>query len=184
MTSLAIRPDMTVDLRTLAEGCQTEYRSAFRLLKKNLAYMEETFGRVRFEITPTKSAVKGGDGQKLAYLTEDQATFFVALSQNTRPVVQFKAALVKAFGDAKRKLAQNSMPAEQMKEWAIADYFRRNRPIHDLGTPAKDGRIRVGYRGPTYTVTPGRLQDATMIAADRFILENPEFPGFGLEETK
>jgi hypothetical protein len=73
---------------------------------------------------------------------------------------------------------------DQMCEFALRRLAGINHPVHGFGTESKDGRLRIGYRGPTYTVTPGRLDDAAMVHASLDILANPLLPGLYLEGAK
>lgn len=93
-----------VDSRRISAEIGVEHRSFYRLLRDHREVIERTFGRVRFEITPFETA---GGVQSMAHalLDEDQATFAISLSKNTERVVLFKAALVKAFSEAKKRLA-------------------------------------------------------------------------------
>lgn len=100
------------DSRTIAEHCMVNPKHLRELIVDRLEVIEENFGRVRFETAPLETA---GGIQKTArvLLTEDQATFVVTLTRNTEPVIKFKAALVKAFAEAKRKLANQQLSASQ-----------------------------------------------------------------------
>ena len=94
-----------VDSRVIAEKCGVQHESIQRAISEYQTTIEEAFGILRFEI-----GVLSGAGQppRFALLTEDQATFLITLTRNTPQVVAFKAALVKAFAEAKRQL---SIPA-------------------------------------------------------------------------
>lgn len=171
--NLTISQEMTVDSVTVAEHCGVTHEAALKLLKSHGAKLEAAFGRVRFEIAtfPTKG---GTQKRRIAHLTEDQATAFITLFQNTEKVVDFKFALVAAFSEAKRRLGENDLTRDAIREYVIRDYYRRTAPAHDFGSVAKDGRVRVGFRAPTFTVSPGRMDDAVMVAADRIQLDDSQ----------
>lgn len=100
------------DSRMMAEKCGVDHRSLYRLIQVHAESIEGAFGTVRREITPSAAKGGGGDGQRFALLTEDQATFLITLTRNTPQVIAFKSALVKAFSEAKRQLADRiSAPA-------------------------------------------------------------------------
>lgn len=114
-----------------------------------------------------------------------------------RLILRSKAPNAEAFQDwvveevlpAIRKTgAYNGTPPmltqDQMCEFALRRLAGINHPVHGFGTTSKDGRLRIGYRGPTYTVTPGRIDDAAMVHASLDILANPLLPGLCLEAAK
>ncbi len=100
------------DTRVIAEHVGVQHESLYRLLIEHQATVEEAFNQVRFEIGDGLSLPQGGrtPGQKFALLTEDQATFLITLTRNTAQVIRFKAALVKAFAEAKRRLSGPELP--------------------------------------------------------------------------
>lgn len=172
--TVPIKEDLTVDLRTLASGCQIDHASAMRLLIKYREQLER-FGILRFDI---REITGRGQPMKVAYLNEDQATLFVTFCKNTDKVVEFKCALVAAYKEAKQKLAAGSFSPAQIKSWVMEDFYNRARPVQEHGSEAKDGRPRIGFRRSTFTVARGRLDDATMVAADIYQLANPQLPLF------
>jgi hypothetical protein len=50
--NLIIGKDLTVDSRTIADGCGIKHESAIRLLKEQIGPIESELGTVRFEIQP------------------------------------------------------------------------------------------------------------------------------------
>jgi phage regulator Rha-like protein len=97
---------LVVDSRLIAQGLGIEHESFMKTIEKYKAKTERAFGVLRFEIGKPPSGSLGGRPEKIAFLNEDQSTFYVTLSRNTPEVVQFKLGLVKAFSDAKRQLAE------------------------------------------------------------------------------
>lgn len=159
--NLIIGKDLTVDSRTIAEGCGIKHKNAVELLRDHLDAIECELGRVRFETAPTNSAVKGGDGQKVAYLTEDQATALVTMFRNTPVVVRFKVALAKAFGVAKRSIPRDE---KELYRWAVRQVADRLLPSHEYGSQTKSGGIRLGLRRASYPAAPCRTKDAAIVA--------------------
>lgn len=119
---LAIRDDMTVDSRTIAEGCGVTHKAALQLLASHKAEIENELGRVAFQMAPL--ATRGGaQEQRVAFLTENQATALITMFRNTKVVVRFKVALSKAYGEAKNRL--NQKPRPKFKNHAqAAEYYR------------------------------------------------------------
>lgn len=95
---------LVVDSRLIAEELGIEHRSLLATIESRISEIESEFGAVTFEITPRKDYNKGGSQPKVAYLTEEQATFVMTLSRNTDKVVQAKIHLIKAFSKAKQAL--------------------------------------------------------------------------------
>jgi|SRR4028119_145537 Uncharacterized phage-encoded protein len=95
---------LVVDSRLIAEELGIEHRSLIKTIETHLQDIEQVFGAVVFEITSRADSNKGGKQPRIAYLTEEQATFVMTLSRNTVKVVQAKIKLVKAFGKAKQAL--------------------------------------------------------------------------------
>lgn len=176
--NLIIREDLTVDLRTIAEGFGIERRSAMRLLKRYQKEIEEIAGLVRFEITKPLAGSLGGRPDIQAYLTEDQATAFATLCQNTANVVRFKMALVKAFTDARNRLRDSEPTLDQIERYLEQKLARHTMPACEYGSLTKDGRPRIGWRRPTFTVTPYKTREAQEVAAALRItqLNIPGFP--------
>jgi phage regulator Rha-like protein len=106
--SLVVSPQddgtLVIDSRLVAKGLGVEHESFMKTVEKYKIEVEQSFGGIRFEIgVPDKPT---GNPPRYAFLTEEQSTFYMALSRNTPQVVQLKLRLVKAFFDAKRQLAE------------------------------------------------------------------------------
>lgn len=88
------------DSLIIAQGTGVEHSSVIRLATNYKNELGE-FGRVGFQIVPLET--KGGIQKvKICRLNEEQATFLISLMKNTKPVVQFKKALVKEFYNMKK----------------------------------------------------------------------------------
>lgn len=86
-------PFTTSDI--IAEFTDNSYRSIQRTIEKHEKRLE-TFGRVRFEITPFET--RGGiQNKKIYHLNEEQATLLIAFLKNTDIVADFKTELVRQF---------------------------------------------------------------------------------------
>lgn len=105
---------LVVDSRLIAEELGIEHKSLMTNLESHLTEIEFAFGAVLFEISTRKDNNKGGNQPKVAYLTEDQATFLMTISRNTPQVIQAKVHLVKAFSKAKTALQSISPEVLQL----------------------------------------------------------------------
>jgi phage regulator Rha-like protein len=101
---------LLVDSRLIAERLGIQHRSFYKTLLKHSAFLDNRFGRVRFEIATFETA--GGSQQiSFALLSEPQATFVMTLSRNTPEVIDAKADLVDAFDKAK-SIIKNVIPTQ------------------------------------------------------------------------
>ena len=81
-----------IDTLDMAIGFDMQHRSIMRLVSIHEESIKK-FGKVRFEITPSKS----GQNQRHTYLNEAQATFVGTLMNNKGRAIEFKIKLVKQF---------------------------------------------------------------------------------------
>lgn len=176
MSALTIREDLTVDSVTVAEQCGIEHRAALQLLKTHREKLESRFGPIAFQMRLGNPG-RGGKRIRIAHLTEDQATAFITLFQNTDKVVDFKFALVAAFAEAKRRLAEIEPTQEQMARFLEKRYFVHTRPACEYGSLTRDGRRRDGWRRPTFTASKGQMRAAQEMAAALLLMQQ-YLPGF------
>jgi phage regulator Rha-like protein len=94
---------LVIDSRLVAKGLGIDHHNFMQTILKHRGQAESAFGILLFE---TKALKGRGQPEKYCLLNEGQSTFYMTLSRNTPPVVRLKAGLVKAFFDAKRKLAE------------------------------------------------------------------------------
>lgn len=98
-----------VDSRLIAQDLGIQHSSFVKILKKYQGKIEVKFGRVGFQIEPSKT--KGGvQNVTLAYLNEGQAIAAATLSRNTERVVDVKLKLTDSFLKAKQLLRQPPEP--------------------------------------------------------------------------
>lgn len=101
---------LLVDSRLIAERLGIQHRSFYKTLLKHSVFLNNRFGRLRFQIATFETA--GGSQQvSFALLTEPQATFVMTLSRNTPEVIEAKADLVTAFEKAKQ-IISTVIPAQ------------------------------------------------------------------------
>lgn len=85
----------------IAEHCEIQHHAVLQLTDKYLSSIEAAFGHVAFEMRDEirlgKAGVQSTYPVRIAYLTEQQATFLITMFRNTDVVVRFKLALTQAF---------------------------------------------------------------------------------------
>ena len=85
----------------IAENCGITHHAVLQLIDKHLHSIEGAFGHLAFEMLKPENqqVTTAGPGMptRVAYLTEQQATFLITMFRNTDVVVRFKLALTKAF---------------------------------------------------------------------------------------
>ncbi len=83
----------------IAEHCGIQHKNVLELIDKQLSSIEGAFGPLAFETRKGSPLEHGGFAKptRIAYLTEQQATFIITMFRNTDVVVRFKLALTQAF---------------------------------------------------------------------------------------
>lgn len=105
-----------VDSRIIATEMKVGHKNwVNNTLKKYQKEIEDNFGVLRFKNAKPKK--KGGRPERYCMLTEDQAYYALALSRNSRKVVELKAKLVKAFSKCRKQIRYQQM---------IIDFNRSN----------------------------------------------------------
>lgn len=97
---------LVVDSRLIAAQLGIEHESFYKTVNKYKSHIEQAFGHLRFEIGTVTNSVGAVNKLNYVLLTEEQATFLMALSRNTPEVVECKKQLVLKFSEAKRLLRQ------------------------------------------------------------------------------
>ena len=100
------------DSRDIARGLDIEHTAFIATIDKHKQLIESEFGeKVLFQKGPSRGRNNATYVTRYAALTEDQAIYIGTLSRNSPTVLRFKAALVKAFRDARRALEK--VPAQE-----------------------------------------------------------------------
>jgi hypothetical protein len=83
----------------VAENCGITHQAVLKLIDAHLPSIEGAFGPLGFEIRKGSPLEHGGFAKatRVAYLTEQHATFLITMFRNTDVVVRFKLALTQAF---------------------------------------------------------------------------------------
>lgn len=108
---ISIENESRIDSRIVAQGLGIRHNNFLNTLRKYQPELE-TLG-----ILPFQTEVLSGPGQPPIYvmLNEDQVTFAVQLSRNTKEVVKFKLALTQAFTAAKKQISTQHIEINQLK---------------------------------------------------------------------
>lgn len=167
------------DSRTIAEHCKVQHETTMRLIREHLEVIEGNFGRVRFEIGAFET---NGGRQNIRYalLTEDQSTFLITLTRNTAPVIAFKAALVRAFREARDRLAEPEVeeiehPANEylaLLDGLMARGIRSDKAIYSLGNLFMSSVAHAISSGRR--MTPLRIPDQPEKPATRKALQSAD----------
>jgi len=99
-------------------------------IRKYQEAAEQAFGVLRFENGKPETGSKGGRPEVFAWLTEEQATFYMTLSKNTPTVVECKVELVKAFFAARQLLRRQGVVRQHSTV-----YIRRLENMSDHRVP-------------------------------------------------
>lgn len=105
---------LVVDSRLIAQDLGIEHRALLQTLDKHLKSIEDAFGAVAFEMREFKTKQGNRSTEKIAWLTEEQATLLMTFSRNTPRVVECKVALVQAFSEAKQ-IVKQGIPTENLE---------------------------------------------------------------------
>jgi phage regulator Rha-like protein len=95
---------LVVDSRIIAEELGIEHKTLMDNINTHISKIEFAFGAVSVEPQELKTTQGNTVSKKVAFLTEDQATFVMTLSRNTDKVIDAKIRLVTAFSKAKSAL--------------------------------------------------------------------------------
>lgn len=150
--------ELVVDSRLIAPRLGIKHESFMRTIDNYQTRIESDFGGLRFEIgVPDKPT---GNPPRYVVLTEDQATFVMTLSRNSRQVVQCKADLVKAFSRAKETLRRRRITSATQKVYLLDD------PVKwlDRGRVFKEDFYREIYRLNGWSYTQGKTKHPVRVA--------------------
>lgn len=118
-TLAIVKDEARIDSRLLALQLGNQHKAAMALIER-YADKFKTFGQLPFKREVGDRVQGGGNPERFALLNEDQAFFLLALSRNNDRVVDLKARLVKAFGEARRAAGQHQV-----------EYLPTYRQLHD-----------------------------------------------------
>lgn len=160
-----------IDSRLLAKALGKSHKSLFEQIRKYQAELK-AFGVLPFQ-TEKPTSASGGRPERYALLNEDQAFLLLTYSRNTAKVRPLKMNLVRAFGEARRRVQmrqQEYLPTYHQTHEALkglAPDPQRQRYLH-MNTNKllnKVAGIGAGQRGHAQRSSLALLTVAQMLAA-------------------
>ncbi len=96
---------LVVDSRLIAQELGIQHKNFLANLDKYIEEIEEDWGTVAFQTREFKTNQGNTTAERVAFLTEPQATLLMTYSRNTEQVRRCKRQLVRAFEKAKQALS-------------------------------------------------------------------------------
>lgn len=112
---LDAEPFTTGDI--IADYAEITHHAVNQLISQYRMDLEE-FGVLAFEMLKPSRGSIGGRPRKIWHLNEEQAMLLITYLDNTKPVRQFKKALIKQFSAMKRELIERQAKHELGKEFS------------------------------------------------------------------
>lgn len=131
---------LVVDSRLIADELGLLHSTWMtNVVKKYQTKIEANFGSLHFENEVKKRDV-GATTERFAWLTEEQSNFLMTLSRNTDQVIEAKIKLVKAFTEAKKRLAV-SAPSQPLTQIQILASITQQMAMQEQQLLHQDARI-------------------------------------------
>jgi phage regulator Rha-like protein len=156
--------ELRIDSRTLAYSLGVKHKTTMNQILKHRERLERR-NQVTFKKSVGERKQGGGNAERIALLTEQQACFLLTLSRNTDRVMDLKEKLVQAFFDARRA-------AEVRQVECLPEYHRCHDAIKvaAAGSPnerfmhinANKAMNRLVGIGPGQRATAGPLTQSLM----------------------
>lgn len=110
----------------IAECAELKHDTVQSLIRNHKEDLE-VFGVFGFEIRKPSKGSLGGRPRKIYHLNEQQATLLITYLDNTKPVREFKVALVKAFFEMRDELTKIRVEraSEKPKRLALNEAINR-----------------------------------------------------------
>lgn len=102
------KDEARVDSRLLAQHLGNQHRHVMALIEKYAAKFRG-LNQLLFKSAVGERLQGGGNPERFALLTEDQAYFLLSLSRNSERVVNLKVKLIQVFSDARRAIAMRQV---------------------------------------------------------------------------
>ena len=122
-----------VDSRLLAAHLGNQHKHVIALIEK-YADKFRGFSQLLFKNAVGARLQGGGNLERYALLTEDQAFFLLTLSRNSDHVVDLKVKLVQAFSEARRV-------ADQRQTEYLPTYYRLHDTVHQLAAESPNEKF-------------------------------------------
>ena len=130
---ITTKDEARVDSRLLAQHLGNKHRHVIALVEK---YADKFRGlsQLLFKNAVGERLQGGGNPERFALLTEDQAYFLLSLSRNSERVVNLKLKLIQAFSEARH--ATNLRQAEYMPT-----YHQLHDRVHELAIESSNEKF-------------------------------------------
>lgn len=132
---------LVIDSRLIAAELGLNHSDWMKnVVRKYESKIEANFGHLRFENGTVTNSVGAVNKVLFAWLTEEQSNFLMTLSRNTDQVIEAKIKLVKAFTEAKKRLAV-SAPSQPLTQIQILASITQQMAMQEQQLLHQDARI-------------------------------------------
>lgn len=132
---------LVIDSRLIAAELGLNHSDWMKnVVRKYESKIEANFGHLRFENGTVTNSVGAVNKVLFAWLTEEQSNFLMTLSRNTDQVIEAKIKLVKAFTEAKKRLA-TSAPSQPLTQIQILASITQQMAMQEQQLLHQDARI-------------------------------------------
>lgn len=122
-----------VDSRLLAQHLGNQHRHVIALVEK-YADKFQGLNQLLFKSAVGERQQGGGNPERFALLTEDQAYFLLSLSRNSERVVNLKVKLIQVFSDARRAIAMRQVEY-------LPTYHQLHDRVHQLAVESSNEKF-------------------------------------------
>ncbi|AEZ61462.1 prophage ps3 protein 13 [Streptococcus infantarius subsp. infantarius CJ18] len=132
----------------IAECAELKHDTVQSLIRNHKEDLE-VFGVFGFEIRKPSKGSLGGRPRKIYHLNEQQATLLITYLDNTKPVREFKVALVKAFFEMRDELTKIRVEraSEKPKRLALNEAINRWENAPKMAYPTVYNLLLKGVTG-------------------------------------
>ena len=132
----------------IAECAELKHDTVQSLIRNHKEDLE-VFGVFGFEIRKPSKGSLGGRPRKIYHLNEQQATLLITYLDNTKPVREFKVALVKAFFEMRDELTKIRVEraSEKPKRLALNEAINRWENTPKMAYPTVYNLLLKGVTG-------------------------------------
>jgi phage regulator Rha-like protein len=187
LTLISTKEESRVDTRLLAQHLGNQHRQVMALIRK-FEDKFQGFNQLLFKNAVGERSQGGGNPERFALLTEDQAFFLLSLSRNNARVVNLKAMLIQAFSEARRA-------ADQRHGEYLPTYHRLHEVVHSKACESSNEKfvhmnfnklvnkaagVQAGQRGAASLPQQAMLSVAQAVAANALARATDHHDGFQL----
>lgn len=148
---MQIDREYRIDSRQVAPGLNLQHESFMKTLSAYQAELEH-FGVFRLEIGKPPKGSQGGRPETYALLNRNQVLFVITLSKNTKPVIQWKMAIIDALDQLEKqprpyvvsaKIAEAG-PKLSYLHHCVLEHYRPGLSYRQLGELIGVGKDKAG----------------------------------------